>query len=190
MSAKWVHPQLGKFEFDDIHMQWISEVSMPAFKSFEYDTGYSNARRSTGEHELAFEAEDEADVPSPEAVALADKMLAEQKNLVSKVITALWTDFAGAGPRSGMWWHGDLDAVKEDLEESIESAEDLLTVLQLSQVIIRKGLPGYERPIIELSFHAAFEIEHGVGVLSDGDNILGTGYSFTVTPFKDLKSSK
>jgi hypothetical protein len=43
---------------------------------------------------------------------------------------------------------------------------------------------GYEKPVVELSFHAAFEEEHGVGVLTDGNTILGTGYSVDVRPFK------
>jgi hypothetical protein len=34
-----------------------------------------------------------------------------------------------------------------------------------------------------LSFHAAFEENHGVGVLTDGETIVGTGYGADVTPF-------
>jgi hypothetical protein len=35
-----------------------------------------------------------------------------------------------------------------------------------------------------LAFEAPFEEEHGVGVLTDGVAILGTGYRYDVTPFK------
>jgi hypothetical protein len=35
-----------------------------------------------------------------------------------------------------------------------------------------------------LSFRAAFEQEHGVGVLTDGQTVLGFGYSGEATPFE------
>ena len=43
---------------------------------------------------------------------------------------------------------------------------------------------GYDKPIVELSFGAAFEEEHGVGILTDGAKIIGIGYSYDVTPFE------
>jgi hypothetical protein len=187
MPSTWCHPELGKFKHDGI--AWISTVSMPAFKAFAYDTGYSNARRSTGKHELAFEADDEDETPSAAAVALADKVLANQKEMVCKVTEALWKDFTGQGPESGMWWHGDLDQVAEamDADEPPAGPEDLLKVLQLSQVTVRKEVHGYKKPVVELSFHAPFEEEHGVSLLTDGKEILGIGYSSDVTPFKPAK---
>jgi len=184
MPSTWSHPELGTFKYDG--MIWVNKISMPAFKAFAYDTRYSNARRSTGKHELAFEADDEEETPSAAAVALAAKLLANQKEMVSRLTKALWKDFTGEGPESGMWWHGDLDQVAEtmDADEPPADEKELLTLLQLSQVTVRKGVDGYEKPVIELSFHAPFEDEHGVGLLSDGVEIIGIGYSFDVTPFK------
>ena len=58
-------------------------------------------------------------------------------------------------------------------------------VMRLSQIAIRKQIHGYERPVVEMSFAAAFEEEHGVGILTDGKTILGTGYQSSVSLFKD-----
>jgi malic enzyme len=38
------------------------------------------------------------------------------------------------------------------------------------------------KAIVALSLHADFEEEHGVGVLTDGEAILGLGYSADVLP--------
>src|SRR5687768_10119261 len=104
MPSTWSYPDVGEFKYDGSF--WINTVSMPAFKAF----AYAHARRSTGKHQLAFEADDDDETPSPAAVALSKKVLANQKQLVSKVTEALWKDFTGEGPKSGMWWHGDLES--------------------------------------------------------------------------------
>lgn len=187
MPSTWSHPKLGKFKHDG--PTWLGTVSIPAFKAFAYDTGYSNARRSTGKHELAFETDDKDETPSTAAVALADKVLANQKEIVTKVTEALWKDFAGEGPKSGMWWHGDLAQVAEamDADEPPAGPKELLKVLQFSRVAVRKEVHGYKKPVVELSFHAPFEEEHGVSLLTDGEEILGIGYTSHVTPFKPAK---
>ena len=52
------------------------------------------------------------------------------------------------------------------------------------RILVCGGFPGYPiDPLVELSFHAAFEEEHGVSVLTDGDSILGTGYYLDVVPY-------
>lgn len=50
--------------------------------------------------------------------------------------------------------------------------------------LLRKSVDGYDEPIVELSFSAPFEDEHGVGVMTDGQSVLGIGYSCDVTPFE------
>ena len=183
MATTWTHPQLGEFTFDG---GWTKVISMPAFKAFAYDTGLRNAPRSDGRHELEFEADDKADLPSPTALAVADAVLAHQADLVPKVVAALWDDFNGRGPSSGMWWRGDLDAVAAEMGEEDNPpgrADDLLNFLHLSCVRVRKWAEGHDAPVVELCFHAAFELEHNVGVLTDGHTILGIGHSGEVTPF-------
>ena len=108
MPATWTHPELGRFTYDESVDAWVRLVDVPAFKAFTYDTGYPEARRPTAKHELYFHAADPDDKPSKAAVALASRVLANEAALVPKVVAALWDDFTGRGPDSGMWWHGDL----------------------------------------------------------------------------------
>ena len=187
MAATWKHPMLGTFTFDT--MGWTKIVSVPAFKAFSYDTGYDNAPRSTGKHALVFIAPwGENTEPSAADVALADRVLANQAALVDVVAHALWEDFNDRWPNSGMWWHGNLNAVAKSWKAlklpPPAEARDLLPALQVMRIIVRGGFPTFPvDPIVELCFHAAFEEEHGVGLLTDGESILGAGYYLDVMPY-------
>jgi len=187
MAATWDHPKLGKFKFDLV--AWHGVAKAPAFDVFTYDDGLGDQRKPNGKYEIAFSGEDESDTPPAPAVALALKVLDAQKELPARVMKALWDDFNGRGPYSGMWWHDDLAQVGEAMEDSgaepPASADDLRKVLWLASIKVRKEVHRYPRPVVELSFSAAFEEEHGVGVLTDGKKILGLGYSHDVTPFKE-----
>jgi hypothetical protein len=185
MAAAWDHPKLGRFEYSD--GGWTRVVEVPAFKSFSYDTAYSNAPRSKGKHKLIFGAFDKSDLPSPAAVAVAEKVLANHASLVGIVTHALWEDFNGRGPGSGIWWQGNLEAVNKsftfDKLPVPTKPEDLLPVMQPAAIVVREMFPGYESPMVELKFHATFEEEHGVSVLTDGQSVLGIGYNLDVVPF-------
>lgn len=186
MAATWNHPTLGPFALES--MGWTKVVNIPSFKACSYDTGYSNAPRSTGKHRLTFAAFGESDVPSSAKVALADRVLANQAALVDAIAAALWEDFNGRGPQSGTWWHGDLPTVAKSWKSlklpPPAKAADLLAALQLARIIVRDGFPGHPvDPIVELAFHAAFEEEHGVSILTDGQSILGAGFNLDVMPY-------
>lgn len=185
MGSTWDHPQLGSFKFVD-GAWWTTTVDVPAFKAFAYDTGFRNAPRSTGKHRLAFQAYEETDLPSPQAIKLASKVLANQAKLVAIVTHALWDDFNGRGPGSSMWWHGDLAQVAEMTGEDQPPTgpDDLLALMQVSQITVRKDVEGHDEPLVELSFHAAFDDEHGVSVLTDGETVLGMGSWGEITPFQ------
>jgi hypothetical protein len=186
MTATWNHPKWGRFTYDGTG--WLAEVEAPGFDEFRYDSGYSNAGPPTGKYQLRFEADSEKDVPSPAAVALAEKVLGHPNRLVSAVTKAMWEDFIGRGPPSGMWWHGDLDQVVEAMDDADlpppRGPDDLLSILRLFQITVRKGAEGYDKPVVELCFSAPFEEEHNVGVLTDGEKVVGTGYHISVRPFQ------
>jgi len=184
MGSTWDHAALGHFKYDGTC--WTTIVDVPAFGAFAYDTGYSNAPRSTGKHELAFQADDETDLPSPAAIALASKVLANQAKLVPTITHALWEDFNGRGPDSGMWWHGDLVQVAEMMgaNQPPSARDDLLALMQLSQITVCKDVEGHDDPVVELSFHADFDEEHGVGFLTDGETVLRIGYSGDPIPYE------
>jgi hypothetical protein len=53
--------------------------------------------------------------------------------------------------------------------------------MRFASITIRRP-DGRKRPLAELSFHAAFEEEHGVGILTDGRQVVGIGYLADVEP--------
>jgi len=59
--------------------------------------------------------------------------------------------------------------------------------MMLMNITVTKPRRGQGKPLVELSFAAAFEEEHGVGILTDGKTIVGIGYTSNVTPFKKSK---
>jgi hypothetical protein len=193
MPDAWNHPKLGRFTYDGLG--WVTTIRVPAFNVFRHDTGYGNARKPNGKYELSFAAWDEDDLPSAEQVDVALRVLADPKGLASKVVDALWEDFNGRGPRSGMWWHGGLDQIAETLEDAglapPQKATDILPHLRLYSIRVRPDTGWRDgKPSAELDFHAPFEDEHGVALLTDGDSILGTGFVADVQPFKKSKAPK
>jgi len=180
MTKTWKHPALGEFTFDGY--AWKTLVDAPAFKIFNYGHG----RPPTGRVELSIPADNESDLPPADVLALISKVLAEQDRLVSAVTAALWDDFNGHGPYSGMWWHGHLGEVTQEVDPALPpltSPDALFRWMRLSAIEGRKSGRRNEMPAVELKFEAPFEEEHGVGVLTDGISILGTGYSHDVGPF-------
>jgi hypothetical protein len=137
-----------------------------------------------GKYELEFEADDKKDLPTEEAVAVALRVIANNAALVPKITKALWEDFNGRGPDSGMWWHGDMDQVAQGMDRPPpRGPDDLLALMVATGIVIHKEVDGYERPVAEITFGAVFEEEHGVGILTDGRDVLGTGYIADVTPY-------
>ncbi len=172
MAVTWTHPDFGTFKYDRDDDAWVTTVKAPAFDAFTWE------QEPTGERKLMIEADDPKDVPSKAAMAVAARVLAAQAELPGKVIRALWDDFNGRSGDSGMWWHGDLKevALMSGRHPAPKRAEDLLSAMRFVRIVIRKDADGYEKPVAELVFSAVFEEEHGVGVLTDGKEILGTGY--------------
>ena len=78
----------------------------------------------------------------------------------------------------------------EDTLKPPKKAADVPRLMQLTNISIAKPRRGQDKPLAELSFAAAFEEEHGVGILTDGKAIIGIGYSSDVTPFKKKKAAK
>lgn len=182
VSRTWDHPEWGRFTFNGY--AWEATVSAPAFDAFTFAGSYGKPNPPTGAYGLSFDADDEADIPSDAAVHVAAATLANQVALVSITTAALWDDFNGRGPDSGMWWHDDLESVCEEIEPAPRSPEDLLPLLRLNRITILKSADGYNtNPAAKLDMNAAFEEEHGVGILTDGRSILGTGYAADVSPY-------
>ena len=63
-------------------------------------------------------------------------------------------------------------------------SNDLKKVLEPKNLTIRRDFAPPTPWIAELNFNAGFDVEHGVGVLTDGVEILGIGYSSDATRFR------
>ena len=153
--------------FDDIC--WCATCKLPAFKAFKC----GGSRRFI--FDIEFEVGEEGAMPSKRAVTVAQRVIDNQEKLVTKIANALWNDFAGKGPNTGMWWHGDLNAVSDNIALGmgfgetvfLESVVDVFGIIGLPAVYIRENMYNYEKPIAEIGFYAAFEDEHGLGVLTN-----------------------
>lgn len=193
MPAIWKHPDLGPFTFSDEEGGWVNQVPVPAFEAFSYG-------RMPDKLNLVFEARDGQKTPGLDAAAMAAKAVANHKRLVSRVANALWRDFNGRGPGSGVWWHGDLGQVVETIAimEGMEDAspakkkkllagpKDILRFLSPAAIRVHGDYFGCDGSVVSLGFNAPFEEEHGVGVLTDGEVILGLGYDCDAMLFRKI----
>jgi hypothetical protein len=207
----WKHSKLGEFRYEN---GWLGSAGLKAFDAFTYDSTRGK-RAGGGKRTLLIEAADVDDVPSKEAIALALAVIENQERLSEEITRALWRDFTGEGPDSGMWWHGNLNKVSERLEEfpgkpgPPAGTDQLRAILRLDAVLIEKPREAISaafnprtgkpiplkrtipaRPALgRLAFHAAFEREHGVAMLTDGKGIVGIGYLMDAEPFKHADSA-
>jgi hypothetical protein len=88
-------------------------------------------------------------------------------------------DMTGKGPTTDYWWH---DAMEDELTDILEedglpqSAEDLVQHLRFYGITMHEKVHGYDGPLAELCFSSILEEEHGIGIVTDGERILGQGY--------------
>ncbi len=176
MATQWQSDEWGAFKWD--MDAWVATQPLPT-KRF----GLRGEQHLT--FELAFQTDDENKTPSPAAFQCAEGILADPDWLVELITTALFDDFQGDGPGSGMWWDGDIDAVEEILGVDIpEEPQQLAALLYLTRILIRENHRlEIDGPLAVISFGAAFEEEHGVEFLSDGQEVYGIGYTADAQPF-------
>ena len=190
----WKHDRLGTFELDEIG--WQGTIQLPAFQVFTFSRrstdgtpdGYSLTFDYQDEF---FDSEDDYPTPSDMAIGVCERLLDNQAALVGVVKSTLFDDFRGKGRDSGMWWHGDLDAIARSHQfvpghrekGSLTGPDDLDVLLGDFSVNVLEEAHGYEKPCAVLCFEAPFEPEHGVGVLTDGDVVLGLGYQHEPSSF-------
>lgn len=194
----WTHAELGDFEFAEYW--WSGTVELPAFRKFSYDTGEVDQPMKSGRFPVHIHCDDPDDVPSAAAISLVSEIKHNQDRLCSSVAEAIWSDFEGTGPSSGMWWEGSVGGVIEHARfcnkqsrswfglfakklPPLVAADSLHAWMQLSCLTIRKNCRVHDGPMAQLEFDALFDPEHGCGFLTDGHKILGIGYGYDVDPF-------
>lgn len=180
----WSHPDLGNFEFVD--GEWQGTLLLPGFSCFHYlHPGKPNVP-------VMFEVNTPVE-PLPATIHIAFSIVKSERKLSQDIIQTLAEDFNGRGYNSGMWWHGDLDGIREMMDEDVDSEIDLSDPASIPLLIgsprvwIRPRVPRYEKPCAVILFDAAFDLEHGLGVLTDGTRVIGTGYQMSVTPYFEFQ---
>ncbi len=187
----WEDDQLGIFKFD--RYEWSRMFELPAFSVFRYD-GIEKPAANAGSPfvELMFEADDEEDIPTEEEIAVARLTINNHQNLLNEGIVALFNDILGKEPDSGMWWHLDIKHVREIIVARLVGShanplikpEDLHMLMGQPSILVQESNCGYDQPCAIIRVEAIFEPEHGIGLLTDGNRILGTGYQMDVSPFE------
>ena len=116
-------------------------------------------------------------------------VIANHEKLAELVAPTLWEEFNGRGGNSGMWWRGDLKQVADNYKYASRRApkgpQDVIKALGFSSVTVLEETVGYKKPVAELSFSSLIDEEHGIGLLTDGKEILGTGYAGEAFPYEE-----
>lgn len=108
------------------------------------------------------------------------------------LVEGLWAELSGNEPQAEVWWAGNLDTVNEYLAEDdlepVTSAEDLYRILEPESLRADFDIHGDHTPIVTVQFHCEFEQEHGLTIMTDGQQVRGTGYSGDATQYERFLS--
>jgi len=182
------HPRFGRLERDGDRDR---EFDVPAFDAFHWPTSYPDTAPHFGRYQFGLVGFEYGDIPTKGGLDLIERVLDDPSRFVTLIINSLWDDFNGRGPDSGVWWHNNLSSVAKETVRDIsklQSPTDLLPWLRLAGVRLRYDCYWPEiKPLIGFAFWAAFEEEHGVEILSDGDKVVGHGFAIDVIPFDLIK---
>lgn len=191
----WTHPSLGEFTYRFVG--WERDIELPAFSSFQYEWGGS--LRFQDSFQLMFIVNDHFDdsrseEPGKKSIEIADRVIRNQHLLAKRILNAVWNDLNGRGPETGMWWHGDMATIHEQIDSSyamgeempLNVKEDLFSLMGGCSINIENSVYQYEKTCARICFDTAIDLEHGLGILSDGTRVLGVGYQ-DVSPYKKLK---
>jgi hypothetical protein len=185
----WTHPELGEFEFDGF--AWRKAFYLPAFSAFTQPCGRSPEHR--GEVDAHVQSIDQTDFPTPEIADLLSKVIRNHEQLIPRIVAALIADILGTGPQSGTWWHRNVASIEESIarldgispSQTKVSTENIKRLLSPPDILIRdENGPGKfdawrdgVTPVAEFVFSSPIEVEHGIGVLTDGEEITGIGFA-------------
>ncbi len=192
ITHTWEHPTLGTFDYDFVG--WSRELEIPSFAQYGYvrGGGYKLGQKV----KLSFESEDRGDdrpiEPSNDAILLANKIISNQQSLNERVLNAVWEDLNGRGPDTGMWWHGDRHTIHEAIHSEwrstpppLDAKQDLYKLMGRACIYVKPNHQDYKRICSLIAFDSAIAPGHGIGVLCDGQRILGVGYSYCVSLYRN-----
>ena len=189
----WTHATLGEFESDD--WRWIQgEYDFTSLKEVFPDCN------TTLELTIEINEDDCEDLgdddplppPSDQILDLTTKILNNLPALVRQGVEALWKDFHGTGvSSSGMWWHNSIDEVFESEfgPDKPDNVDGLFALLDPTGVDIDASIYKWDGPAGRITFASEIDEEHGMSFLTDGENIIGLGYTMDPSPFEHLSTS-
>jgi hypothetical protein len=113
------------------------------------------------------------------AIELAAALVERSSHLTNVLLDGLWREFSGEEPQGTSWWarDGGLALANKWLEKPLKTRDDLVALLRPYCLFVRADYHGDGELVAGLTFHCEFEQEHGLDVLTDGDQVLGTGYA-------------
>lgn len=186
----WVDSQLGAFTFDEYW--WSKTFELNAFSVFTYcDNGYHNTSINNRCVKLTIDAEDEEDFPTEDIINVARFTVGNHQNLLREGILALYNDMLGIEVDSGLWWHSEIEHIRESAVGippdmvSLNTAEDLYAFLGCPSINVTCCAGGYPKPCATINFDAEFDQEHGFGILTDGKSVLGIGRALEIDVFEE-----
>lgn len=187
----FTHKTLGTFTQRDYfdELRWETELELPAFSAFKY-LANGKPRRSK-KVEAAIYCDEE---PPKPALSMLSKVQRSQKALVKNICETFFRDLHQQGYDSwpteddgfGMWWSRDPVAVALSCREALQKRlkqdrilqpEDLFAVLYEPSIEIRVSEFSTSGIEMMINMGAEFEEEHGVGITTDGKNVLNLGYA-------------
>lgn len=177
--ASWAHPELGTFA-SEAWGGWTRRSTHPAFTKFK---GGGDA------FHLTLDTDEPEEEPSADVVAMALSTLANCERLIESGLQALCDDFHGRGRDGGMWWRDGVDQILEILEkkdspEILDGPEKLYDWMSVPSILAQARGMGYPHPCSIISFQSPIDEEHGIGILTDGQDVIGIGYQTDTCPFE------
>ena len=186
----WTHAELGEFESDDC--RWIQEEFY--FKSLEkvFPKSDTTLELTIEIDETDYEDlgdDDPLPAPTDEIIALTVKVVSSLPELISQGVEALWKDIHGTGiSSSGMWWNNALDEVfaSDFGPAKPDDVKGLYALLEPTGVGVDASIYKWKGPAARITFSSEIDEEHGISFLTDGEQIIGLGYTMDPSPFDHL----
>ena len=93
-----------------------------------------------------------------------------------------------------MWWSDNISHVYEVLGEGyriwvLDSPLGLHSLLGNPSVLVQECGFGYDQACAIIAFESDIDIEHGIGVLTDGQKVIGVGYATDTEAFSEFATN-
>lgn len=176
----WSDPELGSFKHE--YGEWRGIIRVPSFSIFD-------STRPNGLYQLTIEGPPEG--PEEQLVDAVLDVVRAEAELADNLLKALWDQMMGIAGDPNWVLYGVIPDKSPELSliwgDPPRSPLDLATYIDNPTfgVTSRWGGPNTEGldPEVRISFSAFWDVEHGLGFLVKGSEILGIGNAIDVEPF-------